>query len=80
MEAGEIGNERPLEVVSERWYSPELQTVVMTKHSDPRFGETTYKLTRIDRREPPPSLFQVPPDYKIVEGAGRPEFIRRRPE
>jgi hypothetical protein len=78
IEAGEIGNERPIEVVSERWYSPELQTVVMTKHSDPRFGESTYKLTRIDRREPPPSLFQVPPDYKIVEGgAGPREFIRR---
>jgi hypothetical protein len=41
--AGEIGNERPIEIVSERWYSPELQLVVMTKHSDPRSGETTYK-------------------------------------
>jgi hypothetical protein len=81
IEAGEIGNERPIEVVSERWYSPELQTVVMTKHSDPRFGETTYKLTRIDRREPPPTLFQVPPDYKIVEGGPGPrEFIRRPPQ
>jgi hypothetical protein len=78
--AGEIGNERPIEVISERWYSPELQTVVMSKHSDPRFGETTYKLTRIDRREPPPSLFQVPPDYKIVEGPGKAEFIHRLPE
>src|SRR5262249_28013557 len=39
--AGEIGNERPIEIVSERWYSPELQLVVMTRHSDPRFGETT---------------------------------------
>ena len=70
IEAGKIGNDRPIEVVSERWYSPELQVVVMTKHSDPRFGETSYKLTGIDRREPPPALFQVPPDYKVVEGPG----------
>jgi hypothetical protein len=79
IEAGEIGNERPIEVVSERWYSPELQTVVMSKHSDPRFGETTYRLNRIDRREQPPSLFQVPPDYKIVEDQ-KAEFIHKRPE
>jgi hypothetical protein len=77
IEAGEIGNERPIEVISERWYSPELQVVVMSKHSDPRFGETTYRLTRIDRREPPPSLFQVPPDYKLEEG---PKMFQRKIE
>jgi hypothetical protein len=63
--AGEIGNERPIEIVSERWYSPELQLVVMTRHSDPRMGETTYKLTNISRNEPAKSLFEVPPDYTI---------------
>jgi hypothetical protein len=63
--AGEIGNERPIEVVSERWYSPELQLVVMTRHSDPRTGETTYKLTNISRDEPAKSLFEVPADYTI---------------
>ena len=68
--AGEIGNERPIEIVSERWYSPELQIVVMTRHSDPRFGETTYKLTNINRAEPAKSLFEVPSDYTIKEGPG----------
>jgi len=63
--AGEIGNERPIEIVSERWYSPELQLVVMTRHSDPRFGETTYKLTNINRTEPAKTLFEVPADYTI---------------
>jgi hypothetical protein len=62
---GEIGNERPIEIVSERWYSPELQLVVMTRHSDPRFGETTYKLTNISRTEPAKTLFEVPADYTI---------------
>ncbi len=66
--AGEIGNERPIEIVSERWYSPELQLVVMTRHSDPRQGETTYKLTNINRSEPAKSLFEVPSDYTIKEG------------
>jgi hypothetical protein len=66
--AGEIGNERPIEIVSERWYSPELQLVVMTRHSDPRMGETTYKLTNISRAEPPKSLFEVPAGYTVKEG------------
>jgi hypothetical protein len=67
--AGEIGNERAIEIVSERWYSPELQLVVMTRHSDPRSGETTYKLTNINRTEPAKSLFEVPSDYTIKEGS-----------
>ena len=64
---GEIGNELPINIVSERWYSPELQTVVMTRHSDPRFGETSYRLTNINRSEPARSLFEVPSDYTIDE-------------
>jgi hypothetical protein len=68
--AGEIGNERPIEIVSERWFSPELQLVVMTRNSDPRTGETTYKLTNINRSEPAKSLFEVPSDYTIKEGPG----------
>jgi hypothetical protein len=65
--AGEIGNDRPIEIVSERWYSPELQLVVMTRHSDPRSGETTYKLTNINRIEPAKSLFEVPPGFTVKE-------------
>lgn len=65
--AGEIGNERAIEIVSERWYSPELQAVVMTRHSDPRFGETTYKLTNISRTEPDRSLFEVPGGYTVKD-------------
>jgi hypothetical protein len=61
--AGAIGNDLPIQVVSERWYSPELQTVVMTKHSDPRMGDTVYRLTNLNRNEPAPSLFQAPSDY-----------------
>jgi len=68
--AGKIGNERPIVTVNERWYSPELQAIVMSKNSDPRMGETTYRLTNIVRSEPDPSLFQVPSDYTVKEGFG----------
>jgi len=79
--AGEIGNERAIEIVSERWYSPELQTVVMTRHSDPRFGETVYRLTNVSRGEPDKTLFQVPSDYTMREPPSPPLPTRiRRPD
>src|SRR6202022_4547219 len=34
--AGFIGNEKPISLVSERWYSPDLHLVVMSSTSDPR--------------------------------------------
>lgn len=73
--AGQIGNDRQIEVVGEHWRSPELQTVVFSKRSDPRFGETTFKLTGIQRTEPARSLFEVPAEYQMQDGgAMRLEF------
>jgi hypothetical protein len=63
--AGQIGNEKPITIVSEHWYSNDLQLLVMSKRSDPQFGETTYTLTNIQRSEPAASLFAVPSDYTI---------------
>ncbi len=74
--AGEIGNERPLQIVRERWYSPELQAVVMSRSSDPRMGETTYRLTNIRRAEPDRSLFEIPEGYRVVEGG--PHMFEKR--
>jgi hypothetical protein len=65
--AGSIGNDLPIDIVSERWYSPELQTVVMTKRNDPRMGETVYRLTNVIRSEPARSLFEAPADYTVVD-------------
>jgi hypothetical protein len=65
--AGAIGNLSPIDVVSERWYSKDLQTVVYSRRSDPRFGETTYRLTNIVRAEPPADLFQIPADYRVEQ-------------
>ena len=66
--AGQIGNEKPITIVSEHWYSNDLQMTVMSKRSDPQFGETTYTLTNIQRAEPAASLFAVPSDYTMQEG------------
>lgn len=66
--AGQIGNEKPITIVRESWYSNDLQTVVMSKHSDPWSGETTYTLTNIRRTEPDASLFAVPSDYTVTQG------------
>ncbi len=66
--AGQIGNEKPITIVSEHWYSNDLQLVVMSKRSDPRFGDTTYTLTNIQKSEPNAALFQVPSDYKVTQG------------
>ena len=67
--AGQIGNERPLEITSEVWTSPELQMVILSKRNDPRFGETVYRLTDIKRAEPDPSLFQIPSGF-TTKGPG----------
>lgn len=63
--AGQIGNELPIHIVSERWFSPDLKVLVMSRQSDPRFGETTYRLTNLNRAEPPPHLFEIPADFTV---------------
>jgi len=65
--AGQIGNEQPLTILSEEWRSVDLNVLVMTRHSDPRSGESTYRLTNIVRAEPDRSLFMVPADYEVRE-------------
>ena len=75
--AGAIGNERAIVVATEEWTSPELKVLVLSEHSDPRTGTSTYKLVNLKRTEPAASLFQVPSDYTIIQmpgvGAGRGE-------
>jgi hypothetical protein len=66
--AGEIGNDKPIQVVSERWYSTELQTVVKSTRTDPRFGTTKFLLTNIQKGEPAAALFTVPADYTVTAG------------
>jgi hypothetical protein len=66
--AGQIGNDKPIQIVLERWYSPDLQIMVKSTRSDPRFGTTTYAVTNVQRTEPAAALFIVPSDYTVKEG------------
>lgn len=68
---GEIGNAQEIRVVSEQWFADELQVLVATRHSDPRTGDTTYRLRNILRAEPDPSLFLVPSDYTVQDRSVR---------
>jgi hypothetical protein len=77
---GFMGNDRPLLLFSEHWFSPELKITVLSKNSDLRSGEGTTRLQNIDRTEPDPALFRVPPDYQVVdENSDRVEIKITRP-
>ena len=60
---GTFGNDREVKVVNETWYPDDLQIMVKSSNSDPRFGVTTYELTDILQGSPDPSLFTIPADY-----------------
>ncbi len=70
IEVGKIGNDRPITIVSEHWYSPDLKMTVMSKRTDPLAGDTSYKVTNLVRAEQPRSLFEIPPDYSVKENRG----------
>lgn len=60
-----IGNERPIEITSERWFSPDLKIELMTERNDPRSSDVTYRLTNVRRGEPDPAVFQVPAGFTV---------------
>ncbi len=76
--AGSIGNERDINIIDERWFSPDLQMTVMTRHADPRSGKTTYKLTNLQRTEQVRSLFEVPTSYTLNEGRAQTIKLKER--
>jgi TonB family protein len=65
--AGSIDNERPIEIIYERWYSQELQLDLLIKLADPRSGESIQQFTNLNRGDPDPALFEIPPDYTVHE-------------
>jgi hypothetical protein len=65
--AGAQGNDQPIQITMESWYSPELHLMMMNTSNDPRRGETVHRITNLVRDEPPAALFQVPPDYTLEE-------------
>jgi hypothetical protein len=69
--SGEMGNDQPIQIVTETWFSPDLQTIVYSKRSDPRSGDTTTRMVNINRSEPVRNLFDPPADYKVIEAQRR---------
>jgi hypothetical protein len=67
IEAGRIGNEKPITSVHENWFSEELKVDLLTTRDDPQSGQSTRRLTNIHTGEPDPLLFQVPADYTVKE-------------
>lgn len=77
--AKDMGAERDIVITFERWHSAELGVDVLTKRSDPRVGETNYRLTNINRTEPLPSLFAPPADFEIKQPQmGEPMVFERK--
>jgi|ERR1700722_4185807 len=72
-------NDRPIAVVSEAWMSPDMNIAILSKHNDPRYGESTTRLTNLELSNPILSLFQPPPDYKIVDETDRITLTFTRP-
>jgi len=67
--AGQIGNDRPIDIVSEQWFSPDLELVMRSLHRDPWAGEFTTTVTKVSRGDQPASLFEVPAPYRIIDAA-----------
>lgn len=63
LDAGTVGNEQPITVRTDQWFSADLGVVVSSMNHDPMIGDTTYRLEQINRSEPDAALFQIPADY-----------------
>ena len=65
--AGEEGNEQPLVIVSEIWYSRELGLTLQSITDDPRTGKKTEEVEELSLSEPDPSLFALPEGYAVKD-------------
>jgi hypothetical protein len=65
--AGEIGNDKPIEVMGEGWIARDTGIMMLRIQDEPGDGRTTTEVTDLSLTEPDPSLFAPPPDYKLVE-------------
>ncbi|MCU1326845.1 MAG: hypothetical protein JWN34_2215 [Bryobacterales bacterium] len=72
--AGQIGNDKPIQISRQTWVSNDLKVPVQIRSSDPRFGTTVMDLTNIVQAEPNGSLFVVPAGYTVKQGRGGPGF------
>src|SRR6266436_1157451 len=64
---GALGNDRPLIIITESWYSGDLKINLLTKRTDPRYGVQTVRVTELLKQEPDRELFAIPGEYKLVK-------------
>lgn len=76
IEAGKIGNEKPITITNEVWSSPELGITLKSRDVDPVVGEMSFRVQNVARGEPDAQLFKVPAEFAkvtppILEGRGK---------
>jgi len=64
---GTYGNDRPLTLTREFWYSPDLKTNLVVTRSGPRLGTFDIHLDVQSRDEPSPDIFAIPAGYTIQD-------------
>jgi hypothetical protein len=64
--AGQVGNERPIAIVTETWTSPDIEAIIQSTTTDPRFGQTTYTLNDLQLKDQPAALFSLPSNYRLL--------------
>ncbi len=65
-----LGNDQPVDSIHESWMVPQLGTTILSKSTDPRFGDLTSELSNIVMSEPDPSLLRPPSGYRVIDEAG----------
>lgn len=61
------GVDRPMSIVKEFWYSPQLGINIVTTRTDPRSGREVFTVTDIQSSDPDPALFALPKDARVVD-------------
>jgi hypothetical protein len=61
--AGAIGNEKPIGITIEQWFSPDLGMIVSKTGHATTGGGSSYRLEHVVQSDPDPTLFAIPADY-----------------
>ncbi|MGD1108290.1 MAG: lysozyme inhibitor LprI family protein, partial [Terracidiphilus sp.] len=67
---GAFGNDKPVVITKEIWYSPQLQFNLSVTRLDPRNGTQKLEVTDLKLGEPGPEWFVMPDGYRLVSGRG----------
>lgn len=63
---GAFGNDKPIDVVKEFWYSPRLQVNLLVTRIDPRRGTEKLEFTDLKLGEPGAEWFALPEGYQVA--------------